>query len=189
MVAVQVVASNRPFATSRSCGRTSAFRQAPLAAVKAMSAAPTTTDTTMSWVTLSQPSANAAGTLINAANRTRSIATMTGRLRRNSTQGPSGSATTAPTASPAAASRDTSVVPACRTRIAIKGNASNASHVPSVLIAYAVQSHPNCRPSDRLATMISAPSSVRHAPAACRAYAGQSAVTVVDALLPADSAV
>jgi hypothetical protein len=51
-VAVQVVDSNRPFATSRSSGCTSAFRQAPLAALKAMSAAATITDTTRSWVKL-----------------------------------------------------------------------------------------------------------------------------------------
>jgi hypothetical protein len=35
-------------------------------------------------------------------------------------------------------------------------NASNASHVPNVLTAYAAQSHPNCRPSDLLPTMSSA---------------------------------
>ena len=116
-----------------------------------MSAAPVTTDTIRSCGKLSQPSANAAGMLISAANRIRSMAIMTGRLRRNSTHGPSGTATTAPTASPAAASTDTSAGPACRTRIAISENASNASHVPSVLTAYADQSHPNCRPSDRLA--------------------------------------
>ena len=49
--------------------------------------------------------------LIIAANRVRSIATITGRLRRNSTHGPSGTATAAPTASPAAASSDTSAGP------------------------------------------------------------------------------
>jgi hypothetical protein len=98
-----------------------------------MSAAATMTDTTRSWAKLSRPSANAAGTLITAANRVRSIATITGRLGRNSTHGPSGSATAAPAASPAAASTDTSVGPTCSTRIAIRGNASNASHVPNVL--------------------------------------------------------
>jgi hypothetical protein len=92
-----------------------------------MLAAATMTDTTRSWAKLSQPSANAARTLISAANRVRSIATITGRLRRNSTHGPSGSATAAPTASPTAASTDTAVGPACSTRIAIKGNALNAS--------------------------------------------------------------
>ena len=40
------------------------------------------------------------GTLSSAANRVRSIATITGRLRRNSTHGPSGTATAAPTAAP-----------------------------------------------------------------------------------------
>ena len=72
---------------------------------------------------------------------------MTGRLRRNSTHGPSGTATTAPTASPAAASTDTAAGPACSTRIAISGNASNASQVPNVLTPYAAQSQPNGRPS------------------------------------------
>jgi len=57
------VASNRPFATSRSSGRTSVFRQAPLAAWKVILAAATMTDTTRSWAKLSQPSANAAGML------------------------------------------------------------------------------------------------------------------------------
>jgi hypothetical protein len=37
--------------------------------------------------------------------------------------------------------------------IAIKANASNAIHVPNVLSANAAQSHPNCRPSDRIATI------------------------------------
>nr|BFE79434.1 hypothetical protein GCM10020093_020350 [Planobispora longispora] len=89
-----------------------------------------------------------AGTLISAANRTRSIAIITGRLRRNSTHGPSGTATTAPTASPAAASTDTSAGPASRARIATRANASNASHVPNALTAYAAHNHPNRRPSD-----------------------------------------
>src|SRR5436190_1602049 len=106
-VAVHIVDSKRPFATSRSCGGTSALRQAPLAALNVMSAAATTTDTTRSWAKLSQPSANPAGMLINAAKRVRSMVIITGRLRRNSTHGPSGTATAAPTASPAAASSDT----------------------------------------------------------------------------------
>ncbi len=117
--------------------------------VKAMSAAATMTETTSSWAKLSQPSANAAGTLSIAANRVRSMATITGRLRRNSTHGPSGTATSAPAASPAAASADTSAAPACSTSMAISGNAPNASHVPSALTAYAPHSQPNCRPSDR----------------------------------------
>src|ERR1700733_16071550 len=119
-----------------------------------MSAAAGMTDTTRSWGKLSQPSANAAGMLISAANRITSMAIITGRLRRNSIHGPSGTATAAPTASPVAASTDTSAGPACRTRIAISENASNASHVPSVLTAYADQSQPNCRPSDRLAIIL-----------------------------------
>src|SRR6202041_2590459 len=116
-VAVQVVDSNRALATIKSSGRTSTFRQAPLAAVNAILAAATMTETTRSWTKLSQPNANAAGTLIKAANRIRSIAIITGRLRRNSTHGPSGSDPSAPTANPAAASADTSVGPACSTRI------------------------------------------------------------------------
>ena len=85
-------------------------------------------------------------------------------MRRNSTHGPSGTATTAPAASPAADSADTSAGPACSTRIAISGNAPKPSHVPYVLTAYAAQSHPNCRPSDRLATMPSDPNA-GHGPA------------------------
>jgi hypothetical protein len=134
-MADQAVDSNRAFAASRSSGRTSAFRHAPLAALNVMSAAPTMTETTRSWAKLSQPSAYAAGMLTSAANRVRSVATITGRLRRNSTHGPSGTATTAPVASPAAASADTAVGPACSTRIAIRGKAPNASPVPSVLTA------------------------------------------------------
>src|SRR3954466_10767606 len=113
-----------------------------------MSAAPTITDTTRSCAKLSQPSAKATGTLRSAAKRTPSMAIITGRLRRNSPHGPSGTATAAPTASPAAASTDTSAGPASRTRIAISGNASNASQVPIALTAYAAHSHSNCRPSD-----------------------------------------
>lgn len=100
-----------------------------------MSAAATTTDTSRSWPKLSAPSAYAAGTLISAAKRIRSIATITGRLRRNSTHSPSGTATTAPTASPAAASRDTWAGPACRTRIAMRVNESKARRVPNALAA------------------------------------------------------
>src|ERR1035437_7893309 len=91
------------------------------------------TETTRSWAKLSQPSANAAGMLISAANRVRSIATITGRLRRNSTHGPSGTATTAPTASPVAARTETSAGPACSTRIAISGNAPNPMPEPYTL--------------------------------------------------------
>src|ERR1700712_3999564 len=85
-----------------------------------------------------------------AANLVRSIAIITGRLRRNSTQGPSGTASTAPIAGPVAASAETATAPACITRIATSGKASNANQVPSVLTAYALQSQPNCRPNDRL---------------------------------------
>ena len=99
---------------------------------------------------MSQPSAYAAGIVINTANRVRSIAIITGRLRRNSTHGPSGTATSAPTASPAAANTEISVGPECRTRMAINGNAPNPSELPVALTAYAAQSHSNCRPSGRI---------------------------------------
>jgi hypothetical protein len=158
MMADQVVDSNRPFATSRSSGRTSAFRCAPLAALKAILAAATMTDTTRSWAKLSQPSANAAGMLSSAANLIRSIATMTGRLRRNSIHGPSGTATTAPMASPAAASADTSAGPECSTRIAMKPSAPSPNPEPYALTAYAAHNHPNRRPSDRLAMPGNTPS-------------------------------
>lgn len=106
-VAVHVVDSNRLFATSRCSGGTSVFRYAPPAALKAMSAAATRTETTRSCAKPSIPNAYATGTLASAANRARSIVIMTGRLRRNSTHGPSGTASTAPTARPAAASAAT----------------------------------------------------------------------------------
>ena len=93
------------------------------------------TDTARSWAKLSQPSANVAGMLANAAKRTRSIAIITGRLRRNSTQGPSGTAINAPTAGPVAAMIATFVGPACSIRMATIVSASNAIHVPNVLIA------------------------------------------------------
>ncbi len=157
MVAVHVVASNRPLAARRSCGGTSDLRNAPPAAPKVISAAETTTETTSSWAKESRSRAYATGMLINAVKRARSIAIMTGRLRRKSTHGPSGNATAAPTARPAAASAATSAAPACSTRIAIRGKAPNASRVPKVLIAYADHSHANSRPSDRLAPMPSTP--------------------------------
>jgi hypothetical protein len=65
------------------------------------------------------------------------------------TLGRSGIATVAPTAGPAAASTETWAGPAWSTRIAINGNASNASQAPNVLIANAAHSRPNDRPSDR----------------------------------------
>ena len=55
---------------------------------------------------------------------------MTGRLRRNSTHGPSGTASSAPTAGPTADSADTWAGPACSTSTAISGNAPKPSPVP-----------------------------------------------------------
>ena len=95
--------------------------------------------------------------LISAANRVRSIAIITGRLRRNSTHGPSGTATAAPAASPAALTAATSPGPQCSTRIAIRGNAPNPNPEPYALTAYAAQSQPNCLPSDRRATLSRTP--------------------------------
>src|SRR4051794_40071964 len=74
---------------------------------------------------------------------------MTPRLRRRSTHGPSGTPTSAPTARLAAASPDTAAAPACRTRMAISGKASKASHGPAVLTANPAHSQPTSRPSDR----------------------------------------
>jgi hypothetical protein len=146
-VAVHIVDSKRDDATSSPSRGTSAFRHAPLAARNAMSHAPTTTATISSCQNVSRPSANAPGTVASAANRSRSVATITRRLRRNSIHGPSGTANAAPTASPAAASSDTAAGPASSTRIAISGNASNASQVPAVLTANAAHNHPKSRPS------------------------------------------
>src|ERR1700743_1422677 len=81
------------------------------------------------------------------------MAIITRRLGRNSTHGPSGTAMAAPTAAPTAASADTSAGPACRTTIAISGNAPNAKLVPNELTAYAAHRHSNCRPSDRQTAM------------------------------------
>ena len=146
-VAVQVVDSKRVLARSRCSRGTSDFRHEPLAAVNVMSAAATRTATRTSCPNRSQPSAYASGTLSTAAKRTRSMAIITGRLRRNSTHGPSGTATSAPTASPAAASIDTSRALAWSTSTASSGKASKASQVPRVLMANAAHSQPNCRPS------------------------------------------
>ncbi len=110
-------------------------------------AAATITDTTRSWAKVSRPSAKAAGRLISAANRIRSIATITGRLRRNSTHGPSGTATSAPAATHAD-SAETPAGPQCRTRIAITANAPNPSHEPYALTAYAATASRTAVPAD-----------------------------------------
>ncbi|GHF70796.1 hypothetical protein GCM10010218_60120 [Streptomyces mashuensis] len=72
---------------------------------------------------------------------------MTGRLRRNSTHGASGTAISAPTAGPTADSADTSAGPACSISTAISGKAPNPSPDPYALTAYAAHSQPNGRPS------------------------------------------
>src|ERR1700712_3071464 len=82
--------------------------------------------------------------LASTTNRRQSIAIITRRFRRRSTHGPSGIATTALAASPAAANNETSKGRACNARIATSGNASNASQVPNALTAYAPHSHRNC---------------------------------------------
>ena len=56
-VELQVVDSIRALAVSRSPGATTDLRQAPLAALNVMSAAPETTDTASSWPKLSTPKA------------------------------------------------------------------------------------------------------------------------------------
>lgn len=78
---------------------------------------------------------------------------MTGRLRRNSTHGASGTATAAPTASAAADSIETSAGPAWSTVMATSGNAPKANCVPNELTAKAPHSHPNRRPSLRRSAM------------------------------------
>lgn len=145
---VQFVDSKRALATSRFSGGSSDLTNAPLAALNAMSAASTTTDTTRSCTKLSSPKAKASGTVSSAAKRARSIVIMTGRLRRNSTQGASGIASSAPAAWPAAESADTSPGLPCRTRITTSGNAPKDSPVPSTLTAYADHNQPNSRPSE-----------------------------------------
>ena len=52
---LHVVDSNRALATSRSSGRTTVLRWAPLAAVQAILAAVAAADTTSSWVKVSRP--------------------------------------------------------------------------------------------------------------------------------------
>lgn len=64
------------------------------------------------------------------AKRTRSMVIITGRLRRNSTHGPSGSAISTPTVSPTADSTETCNGLACNTITAISGNAPNPSPDP-----------------------------------------------------------
>jgi len=65
----------------------------------------------------------------------RSAAIIAGRLRRCSSSGTTGTATTAPTARPIAANAETWAGLACSTMIAIRGKASNATKEPAVLIA------------------------------------------------------
>jgi hypothetical protein len=129
---------------------TNALMDAPLAAENPMLAAATTTETTMSWPYVNCPNAYVTGTDMITANRTTSIPTITGCLRRTSTHGPNGTATSAPTANPAAASSETCVGELCNTRIAINGNASNASHVPAVLTAYAPHNHSKSLPTRQI---------------------------------------
>lgn len=93
-----------------------------------------------------------------AANRARSIMIMTGRLRRNSTHGASGTAISAPTAGPTADSADTSAGPACSTSTAISGNAPNPRPDPYALTAYDAHSQPNCLPT------VSCPPCSAHSP-------------------------
>ena len=64
------------------------------------------------------------------ANLVRSMAIITGRLRRNSTHGPSGKAISAPTAGPTADRADTWPALACSTRTAISGKAPTPSPEP-----------------------------------------------------------
>jgi hypothetical protein len=71
---------------------------------------------------------------------------MTGRLRRNSTHGPSGTATNAPTARLVADNRETRVGSLCSTRMASSGNASKANQVPTALTAKPARNHPKYRP-------------------------------------------
>ena len=73
--------------------------------------------------------------LSSAAKRMRSIAIITGCLRRNSTHGPSGTATNAPTPSPDAARIDTWAGPACSTLMAMMAKAPNPRPVPYALTA------------------------------------------------------
>ena len=68
--------------------------------------------------------------LSSAAKRMTSMAIITGRLRRNSTHGPSGTATAAPTPTPDAARIDTWAAPACSTRMAMMAKAPNPRPVP-----------------------------------------------------------
>ncbi|GAA2595168.1 hypothetical protein Stube_02350 [Streptomyces tubercidicus] len=89
---------------------------------------------------------------------------MTGRLRRNSIQGPSGTAIRAPTARPAAASIATWAGPQCSTRTAIREYAPKPSPDPYELTAYAAHNHPNRRPSDRLPAIPIAPAPAAPAP-------------------------
>lgn len=74
---------------------------------------------------------------------------MTGRFRRNSIHGPSGTASSAPITRPVASSAAISVDPPCSTVMTISGNAPKPSQVPYVLTTYADQSQRKSRPNDR----------------------------------------
>lgn len=70
------------------------------------------------------------GIVSRTTNRARSVTIITGRLRRNSTHGPSGNATSAPTAGPTADSADTWAGLASNTSTAISGRAPKPNPEP-----------------------------------------------------------
>ena len=100
---------------------------------------------------MSTCSAAAAGTLASAANRARSAAIMTGRLRPNSMREPKGRASTALAAAATAVSDDTCHAGASRTRTATSPSAPAPIVLPAALTAYAPHSLLKSPPSDRTA--------------------------------------
>ncbi|GAA5049963.1 hypothetical protein GCM10023318_19590 [Nocardia callitridis] len=79
----------------------------------------------------------------NAAKRTTSAPIITGRFARTSIHGPSGTASSAPTASPHDDSSATWAELASNTVMATTAEAPNPSPVPYALTAYAPHNHPN----------------------------------------------
>jgi hypothetical protein len=102
--------------------------------VKNTAADPARNATATSWPIVSTPVQAATGTLANKANAAISQASMTGRLRRRSTQAPAGSPMSTAGSHAVACSSPTTRVLECSTSTAVNGIATTAIADPAVLI-------------------------------------------------------
>jgi hypothetical protein len=116
--------------------------------------APVPIATTMSWATVSQPSAQATGTVASNSARPRSAAMSTGRRRTRSAQAPAGSPMTSHATDVAAATRLTWNVEAASVVTATSGSASVVIADPSSLIDWPAHSNAKSRLRVRLRTPV-----------------------------------